>query len=191
MLKRFLLFIFLIHLPFYAIAERSTTGNKFVYKQIGNKKRNFKSLGEFSQEEFFTKRSLEAIHKAQKRIKAIAKEKPSFRYRPIPLCAENRTEKKGRKLKGGDKDKVLLDKLFIRKGKLPLSYRDYFGRTVEAFETDLEGKSLGSMVASGMNIPCVPYRIRVVGGIAYRHMGKDALKNYDGKPHGKGRYLLD
>lgn len=105
----------------------------------------------------------------------------------IGQCRANKTvRKKAKVINEKIKDRVLSDMLFIQKEYLPLKPQEAFGAitSVKPYWNDRSNSS--SVMATQFNVPCLPYRIRITGSNSFAHFGKDAIRNYDGDPNGKG-----
>jgi hypothetical protein len=102
---------------------------------------------------------------------------------PLPDCTEDKTETgTGESVKKEEEESSLLDMLFIRKSQVPLDPEVTLGEDVEIYPYDeTDESSVENVSIKGARIPCLPYRIRVVGDKVLRDMGKNALLFYGEK----------
>jgi hypothetical protein len=108
---------------------------------------------------------------------------------PLPICMHDRTKKVARatasSVKG--KDSTSFDLLVIDQKDLPNDHDEVFGKNTQILVHAPEFARDVTEVTSTLKVSCVPSRVRVTGRNRFLHEGKDALKNYDEDPNGKGK----
>lgn len=88
----------------------------------------------------------------------------------------------------GEIETILADTLYLPESYVPVDSSEVFGITTRL---NPYGPESGDGVYVSMeidNVPCVPYRIRITKYAMYIDQGNFALKNYDQKPDGEGKY---
>lgn len=106
--------------------------------------------------------------------------------RALESCSASST-RKYELAKGDSKNEVVLIDLLLIAKPLPLNPEELFGKSVTVIQYRSGGEDPISAAVSGAGVPCLPYRVRVVGSTRFEHQGVDALKNFDSSPLGKGR----
>lgn len=108
---------------------------------------------------------------------------------PIPECKKDELEKKPSGYKPKSKNErglVFFDVLFIERKDLPLDPEVVFGDQTKVFPFSVEDKTPLAQSIEGLNLPCLPYRIRGTPLNFIRAKGVSALKNYSKDPNGNG-----
>lgn len=103
----------------------------------------------------------------------------------FPKCKESKTEVTRVGVKDHLREAVLQDRLYIKQGDVPMDPASIFGLTVQVVPVSIKDAPETHYV-HGHGIECLPTRIRYTTNFAFRHEGRDAVKNYDGDPRGKG-----
>ena len=108
--------------------------------------------------------------------------------KPIPACSRAKTEKTSSffKAKNNDKNRVYFDTLYISHKDIPLDPQEALGINVNIVPYYEGEKRVSTLAIQGLNIPCLPYRLRSSGQFYFKHYGTDALKNYTSKPDAEG-----
>lgn len=133
--------------------------------------------------EYFTKGVDKAIRmRAEKMNEAMKK---TLVPHDLPDCRAAKTETRSAKTKN-DQEKIFFDMLFIRKEMIPLNADEVFGKKTLIRSFRLDKATPSTLSAIGLNVPCLPYRMRVTNAGVFKHQGIDALKNYDSGPSGPG-----
>ena len=114
--------------------------------------------------------------------------KEASRISVFDRCSDKTTQRKLFQPKKGTVDSRsagVQDVLFLRKEDLTTIELMPYGMSPLILAVD-NPESGFSHLAESLGVTCVPYRIRQVGGVEFRHMGVDALKNFDKDPRGGG-----
>lgn len=107
----------------------------------------------------------------------------------LPACKENTTTREPTNYELPEKrDQVLVDLLFMPKENVPVDKKEIFGKRTVVRPYDRSKPNLMSLSAIGIGITCLPTRLRVTRAFVMRDEGRNALKNYDGDPHGEGEF---
>ncbi len=79
-----------------------------------------------------------------------------------------------------DKDRVLLDRLYMFKDDVPLSPEDQYGPGVEIKAYDpLEPEEKSKFFRPAFSMPCLPYRLRITAKTQFLYQGEAALQNFN------------
>lgn len=111
----------------------------------------------------------------------------AFTLKPLPTCTQSKTERITLQKLPKDYQK---DVLFVSPRYATTSANDLFGESVELIIYDQDAPSSFALFSSALQVPCLPYRIRVEGKLLFKHSGEKALRNFDGDPYGEGESLL-
>lgn len=106
----------------------------------------------------------------------------------IPNCIKDSSDKLPSNFNGSklQEETVLFDMLFIRKEYAPIDPEEIIGRQTIIIPYTQEKATMASIAASGVKIPCLPYRVRGTAKFFIKDQGLNALKNYDKDPNGSG-----
>lgn len=106
----------------------------------------------------------------------------------LPKCTESRTTRESTGVKDvRHDDTILFDMLFLPADKVPLDPDEVFGQATVLQPYTAAGLNGLAFGALGVGVTCLPTRLRATKAYVYRDEGANALKNYDGGPHGKGK----
>lgn len=112
--------------------------------------------------------------------------KDRLQFKDIPDCpGSDKREEAINQGARGSSDSVYSDTLFIKNGKLPEDWKMMIGEGVGALEVGGAQTPYASQYANAFNVPCLPYRIRVLGDRVVYLEGNDALRNFDKGSKGK------
>ncbi|MCI5065704.1 hypothetical protein MRY87_08275 [bacterium] len=110
----------------------------------------------------------------------------------VPTCSQSSTEKKRVEPRLKERaNEVIGDVLFVAPKHFTTSSKEIFGEKTSLILYDTERETSMTLLAKSYEVDCLPYRIRATGTYLFTHRGKDALRNYDGDPHGDGESLLE
>jgi hypothetical protein len=134
----------------------------------------------------------EIIHTAQQNLKESQKQTlQQFTLPDLPRCLHSHTEKTALRPKVSGREKeVLGDFLFVTPTHSTTNSKEIFGESVELIVYDSSKPSPFGLLAKSYEVTCLPYRIRSTGTFLFKHYGEDALRNFNGDPHGDGEKLL-
>ena len=104
--------------------------------------------------------------------------------KPMRRCEVGKTEKY--EYQADAPPDVMFDLLMIGR-KPPLNPEELFGKSVRVLQYRSDKRDPLSAAIHGAGTPCLPYRIRFVGGTRFEHQGEDALRNFEEDPMGRGK----
>ncbi len=114
-----------------------------------------------------------------------------FTIPPLPKCLHSYTDKTELqpRVKGREKE-IIGDFLFVTPKHATTSSKEIFGDSVKLIVYDSSKPSPFGLLAKNYEVSCLPYRVRSTGTFLFKHYGEDALKNFNGDPHGEGEKIL-
>lgn len=114
-----------------------------------------------------------------------------FAIPELPRCLRSHTDKTALKPKVTGREKeIISDFLFVAPTHATTNSKEIFGESVEFIVYDSSKPSPFGLLAKNYQVSCLPYRVRSTGTFLFKHYGDDALKNFNGDPHGDGEKLL-
>jgi hypothetical protein len=135
--------------------------------------------------EVYEREGLALAKAAEERFKREVQSLPPLPH--ISTCNKSSTEKIP--IRGVPvSNEVISDYLYVHAGDVPLKPLEAFGieTSVYVYTNDKEDSVSQTIAGLVSQVGCLPYRSRLVAGALYISRGGDALKNYDGNPHGRG-----